>query len=328
MSEQLEPSEPVSNDPVVNDDSSNDQPVDESQNESEPKDDVQPEMSKAELDEAKQEVKNQIKKLNIKVDGKTLEREIDLANESELIKIVQMAEMANKRAKEASDLRKNEVKREQELNHFLNSIKSNPEQILSQLGINPTEFAQSVLEKEIKKMELTDEERKILELEEELNLIKEKEAKEKEERVKMEQESLKNKYAADYERDILNAIEKNKLPKSPYMIEKMGNMMLVALDNNIDLSFDDLVPLIKEQQTMEFKEQIQGMSTDDLLSMLSEQSVKEILLKKMPKEEKKKAPPSPDSIKDTGSKKKEDTGIIMRDQSASDFFRNLSKKYS
>ena len=63
-------------------------------------------------EELKQEVKAQIKKLKIKVDGKELERELDLSNEAELIKMLQMSEMSGKRAQEAAELRKNSQIRE------------------------------------------------------------------------------------------------------------------------------------------------------------------------------------------------------------------------
>lgn len=275
------------------------------------------------LDSAKEEVKNTIKKFNLKVDGKDLEKEIDMANETELIKILQMAEMSQKRAQETADLRKKDAHRENQMNAFMESLQKDPEMIMRQMGIDPAKFAEDLLNREVEKMQLSPEERRVQELEAELNTIK---AQKEEERVKLEEQkanALRDQYAADFERDIISALDEGQLPNSPHIINKMVDMMSVAIQNKIDVSFADLIPMIKEERSSDIKSQIQGMSADDLIQLLSGQVLNDIIVKKTPVK-KKVVPPTAASIKDTGSsKEKSNSGSVTRNKSAEDFFRNL-----
>lgn len=276
-------------------------------------------------EELKQEVKAQIKKLKIKVDGKELDKELDLANEAELIKMLQMAEMSGKRAQEAAELRKSEAQRNKELDSFLNTLKTNPEFILAQLGVDPAKFAESVLEKEVQKMQLTPEQRKIQDLENELKAIKDKEENAKKEAEALRAQTLRDKYAADYQNQLLSALDKGRIPNDPHTISKLADYMSIAVKNGIDLSFDELIPLYKEQQKSIIKQEISGLPVEEILSLLSDQMVQDIVVKKMPKE-KKVAPPTAQSVKETATQGDKD-GVVVRKrtESAADFFRNLGR---
>lgn len=278
-------------------------------------------------EELKQEVKAQLKKLNIKVDGKQIEKEINLADEAELIKMLQMAELSQKRAQEAAELRKAKSSQDAELNQFLNTLKSNPEFILQQMGIDPAKFAEEVLTKEVEKMQLSPEQRKIQELEKELKAIKDNEEKAKKDKEEIQAKALRDKYAADYEKQLLDAMQTGKLPNNPYVINKMVDYMSLALKEGIDVNFSDIVPLIHEDMKGQAKGLIQGMSVEDVLQMLSEQTVNDIVLKKMPKE-KKKAPPTAQQVVETSKEKKEDTTISRRTGSAKDFFNKMMYEYA
>ncbi len=113
---------------------------------------------------SEKKVQSMIKKLTLKIDGQEVEREIDISNEAELVKMMQMAEVSQKRMQESSELRKADIKKNADMEDFLAALKNNPKEVLEYLGHDVNKFAENVLEDEVKKMELSPEERKIQEL--------------------------------------------------------------------------------------------------------------------------------------------------------------------
>lgn len=284
--------------------------------------DGQPEGNPEVKEELKQEVKAQIKKLKIKVDGKELEKELDLANEAELIKMLQMSEMSNKRAQEAADLRKKHQARESELNQFLEMLKEKPELILSQMGKNPVELAEKWLQDEVEKMQMDPKERRIKELEAEMKKIADEKAAAKKAQEEAQKNFLRDKYASDFESQLTKAMESGSIPKEPELVNSMVAYMAKAIEAGVDISFDEIVPLVKNSHRSLVKNTLKGFSAQELMELLSEAQVNDLLVKKTPPK-KKVAPPTAQSIQDAGEKGEEISGPKFRTQSASEFFRNL-----
>jgi len=282
--------------------------------------------------EAKQAVKAAVaatkKKFNIKVDGKQLEREIDLGNEAELIKIIQMAEMAQARAQEAAGLRKQDLDRSQQVEQFINALKNDPRSVLEHLGHNVPDLANKILEEEIKKMQMSPEQRKIQDLEKQLKdrLAADEESKKQTEI--QQQEALKQKYATEYEKDMIAALDAGHLPKNPEVITRLTGMMKIALQNKIDLSFSDLIPLVKEGINNEMKSLMNSMSPEELDAILAEEKLKEIngrRKKALDAKKAKEAPPIAQSIKDSSIPKTDDVKKVDKKMAAKDFFKNLGR---
>lgn len=288
------------------------------------------ELDAAETDEEREEVVEKIRKLKLKVDGEEFEEELPFDATPEMVeyltKQIQMAKMGQKRAQETADFKKKDVRREEELSSFLDTLKTNPEAILSQMGIDPKKFAEDVLTKEVELMEMSEEERKIHELTQELEEIKVKEKSEKEARETAEAKALADKYAVDFEKDLISAIDDSDLPNNPYVINKMIQMMKTAVDMKIPLSFAELVPLVADDRMTDIKDMIGRMSADDLLGLLHEDKVKEIVTKRLPSE-KKKVPPTAETIVDTGEVTEDQPWRTKKDGNVGDFFDNLRRQY-
>lgn len=277
-------------------------------------------------EELKQEIKNQIKKFKIKVDGKELEKELDLANEAELVKMLQMSEMSNKRAQEAAELRKNSQKRESELNQFLDLLKNNPEVILKEMGRDPVKFAEELLQAEVEKMQMDPKEKRIKELEAEMKKIQDREIAEKKAKEEAQAKAVRDKYAADFEKDIMEAMNEGKLPNSGYTINKLVDYMSVAMKAGVDISFKEMIPLIQEQRRNELKPFLENMSADEIIALLSESKLNDIVIKKTPK--KKVAPPTAQQVRDTSTPSKDESGAKLRSESAKDYFNKLMMQYA
>jgi len=273
------------------------------------------------------EVIKMVKELNIKVDGKDILKELPFEVSPEqaeyLTKQLQLAEMSQNRAQEAADLRKKDMQRSGELEEFLNTLKSNPEAILNQMGIDVNDFAEGIMNKEVEKMQMTDEERKILELEEKLREVREAEEKTKKAAEEKEQEDLRNKYAAEYEKNLMEAIDEHGLPNSPYIMGKMVNLVATAQQNGLDLDFKDVAGMVKEEHQADLNARISGLSADDLISMLSDEARKDIVAKSIPKKDKKVAPPTADQVVETTKDLDLKDKKKFRQGRAEDFFKSL-----
>jgi hypothetical protein len=319
-------------DEVINEEVVEETPVEETETPEEevaessdetPEEPVEGEKPEATDEEVEQAVE-MIKQLKLKVDGEEVIEELPFEVTPEqaeyLKKELQMSKMSQKRAQEAAELRKKDLHRDAQLEEFINTLKSNPDLILEQMGIDVNQFAEGVLAKEVEKMQMTPEERELAELREELAKIKEAEAKAKEEAELREQEVLRDKFAAEYEKNLIDSIEANGLPNSPHIINQLVSMVSEAHKNGLDLDFADVAPLVKEEYEADVRRRVSGLSTEDLLSILTEDSLSELVAKAMP-EEKKEAPPTVEDIVDTGENVKKDEYARFRTESAEDFFR-------
>lgn len=263
-----------------------------------------------------------IRTLSLKVDGEEITEELpfDVTPEQAeyLTKQLQLAKMSNKRAQEAADLRKTDIQRNQDIQDFMEYIKTNPSEALSKLGIDVKDFSEKELEKEVEKMQMTDEEREIAELRSELESRKRAEDEAKSTAEEREQEVLRDKYAAEFEKDLLGALDSSQMPNNPEIVQRMNQYMRVALQNGIDLSFQDIIPLVSESINTELERLVSSTPTDKLIKMLGEENVKKIAGSRR----KKVAPPTANSVSDTAagkSSEKKDKKKVRMD----DFFRNL-----
>jgi len=281
-----------------------------------------------ENDEAVEEAVQMIRELKLKIDGEELVEELPFEVTPEqaeyLKKELQMSKMAQKRAQEAADLRKSEQRRESELKDFLNTLKTQPQKVLEQMGVNIHELYENIASEELRKAQLTPEQQELEDLKNKLREVEEKEAQARKNAEEREMEMMKDKYAAEAEKEMLETIEKHNLPNSPYIIGRMVNMVQLAQNNNLDLSFKDVGDLVKEEYTNEVNNSLKGLSAEQLMTLLSNDVKTDFISKATPKKQKvKEAPPSANSIKE-GAKRKEEEGTKkFRTKSTSSFFKDL-----
>lgn len=274
-------------------------------------------------EEEKEQVEEVIRKLTLKVDGEEMEEELPFDVTPEMAeylqKKLQLAAVSNKRMQESAELKKQEIERNAELENFMQVLQSNPEIILEQMGMDTKEFAEKILTKEVELMEMSPEERKILELQTELEKIqKDNEVKQKEaEDIRLE--GMRNQYAAEFERDLTDAIENSDLPNNPEIINRMTGMMRVAIENEIDLSFKDLVPVVKDELQTDLNSIIGSMPDDVIKSLIGDERLAKFIPKKVVAKE---APPTSSSIEQTG-KKTDKEESKLRSKNINDFFRSL-----
>lgn len=254
---------------------------------------------------AEKDLKKQLKKLKLKVDGKEIDEEFDLSDDDYLTKQLQLAKVAQKRMSEYSTL-------EKEVRSFIEDLRKDPRKVLSDpnIGVDMKKLAASVIEDEIATSQKSPEQIEKEKLESELRTMKEEREKEKEEKKQLELEQLQAKESQRYQTLMNSALEKSDLPKSPYIIKKMANYMLLGLQKGLDVNPEDVLPLVREEMHNDLKEMFAVMPDEVVEALVGKDVISRIRKKSIAKG--KGTPPVPvnKSITDVGkTAPKEDSGV-------------------
>jgi hypothetical protein len=245
-----------------------------------------------------------IRELKLKVHGEELTEELPFEIEEDpevveyLTKQLQLSKAAQKAMQEKSTY-------EKQVQHFFQSLKGNTKAALQQIGIDPREFAAQVIEEEIKKAQMTPEQIRQQELEDELNKLKEEAKKKEEEFNQRELERLREIEFEKIDTQMSIALDKSDLPKKPYVVRKMAEYMLIGANNGINLTPDDVLPLVREELLGDLQEIINSLPEDKAEEFIGKEVLTRFRKKNLAKA--KQTPASVKSaIKDVGSKKSEE----------------------
>lgn len=270
----------------------------------------------------KAEAKKTLKSLRIKVDGREFEEDLpfELPDDEEAVewmkRNLQMSRMGQKRSQELSTL-------EKEVRQFVDELKKNPRKVLSDptIGIDVKRLAAEIIEEEIENAQKSPEQLEKERLERELKDLKEQREREKEELNQREFERIQQESFERYDMLIGQALEKSDLPKSPYIVKKMADYMLLGLQNGIDLSPTDVVPIIREELQDELKDMFAVMPEEVVEAIIGQDVFTRIRKKNIAKAKQTKVPPTAKNLAaDTGKTSKPEAEKPAQKQSIKDFF--------
>ncbi len=254
--------------------------------ESEEKSPASPEASSP-VSKEQQALQKQVEKLEkvfkLKVNGKEIEEKIDLNDEARIIKALQMEKLSTEATQRAAAKEKELANMNAQLDQFFELLKSNPLQVLMNpdLGLNAEELANKILDMKIEEEMKTPEQKALEEAKAKLEEYerKEKEARDEAERLKIEK--IQSDFEKEVSSSINNAITSGKLPASPYIVAKFAQLMDVALEKNLDVNPNDLIPIISSAYKKDMKEMAKLMSDEELEEVATPERIKEIRNKKI-----------------------------------------------
>lgn len=212
-------------------------------------------------------VKQEAKRLNslkLKVYGQDVEEQLpfDFEDKPEVIeyltKQLQMSKAAQRAMQENGTFK-------QQVNSFVENLKGNTAQVLQQLGIDPIEFAAKQLEAEIEKQKLSPEQRRVLELEAKIKEQEEESKRKDDENRRKEYDAHRKQTADRVENQMIQALDKSDLPHTPYVADRIAKYMLLALNDPsgpVELSPEDVIPLVRQDILNDIQHVIKGMSSD------------------------------------------------------------------
>lgn len=252
--------------------------------------------------EPKKEEKKK-KKLKLKVDGKDFEEEFDPDDDAYLTKQFQLAKMGQKRAQQHSEL-------EKEVNQLIQDLKKNPRKILSDpnIGVDLKELAAQIIQEDIENSQKSPEQLEKEKLQQELESLKSERQKEKEEGQAKELERLQEQAYEKYDMQMSQALAKSDLPKSPYVIKKIADYMLLGLQEGLDVTPEDVLPLVREEMTTDLKEMFAAMPEEVVEQLVGKDVINKIRRKNLAKAKEKPPVAKTQDVGATSTEKKDDDG--------------------
>ncbi len=261
----------------------------------------------------KEEPKSSKKKYKLKVDKVEEDFEFDPSNDEEVTKHLQMSRAAQKRMAEAAEVRNAAMQ-------FIDELKKNPRKVLSDpnIGVDLKKFAEEIINDHIKDLEKSPEQREKEALTTELEKLKKESKERKEAADKSEFEKLQLEQEHTLSTQIEAALDIGGLPKHPRTVKAMAEMMMIALQNDIDLSPQDIAPIVKNNTLGEFKEIVQALSDDQLEDFLGKEILGRLQKKRIAKS---KPANTINNVQSTTGNKKVEKEVPVKKQSVRDFLK-------
>jgi hypothetical protein len=282
--------------------------------------------AEAEIQEAlengdQKEAQRLIKKYQLKVRGKTVEKEIDLSDDEFIRNQLQLAEVSKQSMQESAEIRKAYQK---ELERF----RQNPWQVLEELGLNPDDLAESRIKDRIEEMKKSPEQLELERRNRELEEARAEAKKLKEEKEAFEMQRLQEQAQVQLKDEIGKAISATKmLPHTPYVEKRIADSMLWAINNGFeDVTAEDVVALVEKEMRDEMAQLYDHLPEDMLEQYIGKKNIDRMRKRRVAQV---KQTPSVNDIKQTALSAKAAEANKPREQKrvpAKDFFKNLGKQ--
>lgn len=279
--------------------------------------DADPSMSKAE----KVEAKKMLKSLKIKFNGKEIEESLpfEIPDDEQSIeymkKQLQMSKLAQSKSQELSQLQKDAV-------DFIEQLRKNPRKVLSDpnIGVDLKKIAIELIEEEVENAKKSPEQLEKEKLQKELEELKEARKKESEEQQKREFERIQQQEYERYDMLMSQALDKSDLPKSPYVIKKMADYMLLGLKNGIDVTPDDVLPMVRDEIREDLQQMFQVMPEDVIEQFIGKETFNKVRKKNLQKAKQAQQITKAKQIQDVGVTKQQNSDKPADKQPMKKFF--------
>jgi len=214
-------------------------------------------------------VQSMIRKLQMKVDGEEFEEDYDLSNLEQLKKDIQLARAAKKRMGEAQDQKRKAFE-------IIQQFESDPASVLKRLGPKGYELAEQLLLEKMQNEMMTPEQRQFNEMKTRLEQYERQEKEFNENKTKQEQSEVENRYAQEYQKTIISALDKTGLPKTPEMAKRMAYLLRQNLQLGLDLDADDLADEMKKEALAYVSSLSKESSAESLINLLGADAIKKL----------------------------------------------------
>lgn len=251
---------------------------------------------KAQAEEKAKAAEAMRKKYSLKVNNKVKDIELDLSNDEEVQKYLQKAMAADEKFMEAANVRK-------QAEQLVHALKTNPLAVLMhpELGLDVKALAQQVLTQELEDMKKTPEQKRIEELEKALKDKEERERTLEEEKRSAEMAKIQEQAYQELDSQITEALSKSELPKSPYVVKRIADAMIEAVNMGYkDVTVTQILPFVEDQITSEFQRMFDE-APEQTAEKLMEKIVGKKNLDKYRKTKVARVKKTATPVKDTGS---------------------------
>lgn len=273
--------------------------------------------------EPKKETQNQRKKrLELTVDGKKEFMDLDLDNDEELKRHLQLSKASQKRMQQFAEYEKG-------VKGLFETLQKDPLKVITDPRLKIPEetrrkMAEAIINNELQEMQKSPEQKEKERLQREYEDLKKQHEEEKKARESAEFSRLQEQAAVQLDTDISKAIEDAKLPKTSRTVKYFAEALMFCLENNIDMNAKDVAPIIQKQILSDFREIIGSLPDDEFEDWLGKDQISRVRKRSLARI-KQVATPNANDVKPTGNdikaKKEENKPKV----NAKDFFKSLGK---
>lgn len=244
---------------------------------------LQEEIQEAIEDGATEEqIQNMIKEYTLKVNGKEKTVKLDLNNEQDIIRRLQLAEAgqsAMQRQKELEKTYEAELKR----------LRERPWEVLEEIGLDPVKLSEERLRAEVEERKKSPELRHKEQLEKELAKAREELKKREDEAREEKMTRLEAEESAKLKAEIDAALDAHKnLPNSERTVARIADAMLWAIDNAEQLDMDpneitveDVIPSVIEDYRNELQQFMSELPVEVMEEYIGRQNLERVRKKRL-----------------------------------------------
>lgn len=271
----------------------------------------------AENGATKEEIKQMIKEFEVKVNGKKKVVKLDLNDEKDIIRRLQMAEAGQSAMQESAELRKL-VETE------LQRARQNPWDFLKELGLDPDDLAEQRIVQKVEELKKSPEQVEREKLQRELEAARAELEKERSAKEEFKMSQLREAAKNTLDREVAEAFESNpNLPRTQKTVRRIADAMLWATENGYeDVKVADVMPAVEEEIRREFNEFVAALPEEAIEHFLGK-NLLEKMRKKRVAEAKKTQDVAPLQTKAVSTPKIDEKEEKKDKVSARDFFRGL-----
>lgn len=222
------------------------------------------------------EVEKRLKKLKLKVDGKEVEETLDLDNEEELIRHLQLAKMGQKRAQEKAD-------QEKMMKAFLNDLDSDPFETMKKLGKDPESLIEAYINKQMELAKKTPEQIEAEQAKAELQALKAERERERTEAQQRELERLQAQAFQQYDSQMESVLKSSGLPQDAYTVKKMADYMIAGLEAGYDVTPEDVVDLVKAERHNDLQTHLSSLTEEEVEQLIGDQMINKLRKRRIAK---------------------------------------------
>lgn len=268
---------------------------------------------------SKEDVKQMIKEYEIKVNGKKKMVKLDLSDEKDIIRRLQMAEAGQHAMQESSELKKlveNELQR----------ARQNPWDFLKELGLDPDDLAEQRIVQKVEELKKSPEQLEREKLQKELEAARAELEKERTAKEEFKMTQLREKAKNDLDKEVSEAFESHpNLPRTQKTVRRIADAMLWAAQNGYeDVKVADVVPAVEEEIRREFNEFVSALPEDAIEHFLGK-NLLEKMRKKRVAEAKKTQDVAPLQTKSVTAPKPEKKEQNKDKTDLKDYFKSLRR---
>lgn len=215
-----------------------------------------------------EEIQELVETFKIKVNGQEKEVILDWNDKEDIIRRLQMAEAGQGAMQRSAEMERN-------FERSLQDLIANPWDTLAELGLDPDELAEQRIQDTIYHLQKSPEQIVQEERDIELEHLRQQLKEEQSEKEAIEFQRLQQVAEIDFDHQITEALSATtELPKSPYVVKRVADAMLSAMQSGRDdVTASDVIPWVEKQINEEMQQLFSAMPDKALEKYIGKQNI-------------------------------------------------------